>query len=837
MTRHHQQLLRLTQTALQLFVALGISFNLLAPVAYAANETSSIDFQRDVQPILARKCYSCHGPGHAESGLRLHNQEGAFAETDSGIKVILPGKANDSELLKRVTSSDADTRMPPSGKPLTEKEITTLRTWIDTGAKWDEHWAFAQRTTPEVPRVQNQAWVANPIDAFILSKLEARKLTPAAPATKTAWLRRATYDLLGLPPKQTEIDDFLADNSPQAYERVVDRLLASPHYGERWGRHWLDIVRFAETNSFERDGLKPNAWRYRDYVIRSLNEDKPYDQFVREQLHGDEMPEHTPDQLIATGYYRLGLWDDEPADRVQARYDELDDIVSNVSQVFLGLTVNCARCHDHKIDPITQKDYYAMMAAFHEITSYGSNGDQPGQSQFTVPDPDNAKNIASWEAELKDLREKIASYEEIARQRQPESEKSSDKELVGKKGKQLPAKEALALRELRSDAKDKRVRDRVAELLEKPDRERYLKHFKDHEDLERRGANIARALAVTTTKNPPKTHVFARGNPHVPGVEVEAAIPSLFGGKKLVFTAAKKPENTTGQRTALADWIVDPDNRLTARVIANRIWQHHFGRGIVRSPNNFGMLGTPPTHPELLDWLAGELINGGWRFKSLHRTIMLSNAYRMSSEANPAALASDPDNDLFWRFDLRRLSGEELRDTLYTITGEFNPEMYGPGIYPTISKEVLAGQSVPGKGWGKSSPQEQARRSIYIHVKRSLVTPLLSTFDFPETDASCEARFVTTQPGQMLSLMNGEFAHERAAKLAERVQKEAGDDRAKQLRSAIRITFQREATDAEQKRGLAFMQELHDKHGQSPSQALQLYCLSLFNRNELLYVD
>jgi mono/diheme cytochrome c family protein len=836
MTRHQEFLFRFLSQPLALACA-WLSLLAAAPIVSAA-QASTIDFQRDVQPILARKCYTCHGPGHAESGLKLHNREGAFAETDSGIKVILPGKAADSELLKRVTSTDADQRMPPTGKPLTDKEIKTLTMWINEGAKWEEHWAFSARNTPEVPKVQNAAWVANPIDAFILSKLEARKLTPAPAATKTAWLRRATYDLLGLPPKQAEIDDFLADISPQAYERVVDRLLASPHYGERWARHWLDVVRFAETNSFERDGLKPNAWRYRDYVIRSLNEDKPYDQFVREQLHGDEMPERTPDQLIATGYYRLGLWDDEPADRVQARYDELDDIVGNVSQVFLGLTVNCARCHDHKIDPITQKDYYSMMAVFHEVTSYGNSGDQPGNSQFTIPGPDNAQNIASWEAELKDLREKIASYEEIARQRLPESEKQpQEKEPEAKKGKQRPSKEEQALRDLRSDAKDKKVRDRVAGLLEKPDRERYLRHFKDYEELERRGANISRALAVTTIKNAPKTHVFMRGNPHSPGAEVQPAIPSLFGGKKLEFTSAKKPDKTSGNRTALADWIVDPNNRLTARVIANRIWQQHFGRGIVRSTNNFGMLGTPPTHPELLDWLASELINGGWKFKSLHRTIMLSNAYRMSSEANPAALASDPDNDLFWRFDLRRLSGEELRDTLYTLTGEFNPEMFGPGIYPTISKEVLAGQSQPGKGWGKSTPQEQGRRSIYIHVKRSLVTPLLSTFDFPETDASCEARFVTTQPGQMLSLMNGEFAHERAAKLAERVHKEAGDDPAKQMRTAVRITLLRDATDEELKRGTAFVQELQNKHGQTPEQAFRLYCLSLLNRNELLYVD
>ena len=522
---------------------------------------------------------------------------------------------------------------------------------------------------------------------------------------------------------------------------------------------------------------------------------------------------------------------------MQARYDELDDIVGNVSQVFLGLTVNCARCHDHKIDPITQKDYYSMLAVFHEVTTYGTRGNEAGNSQFVIPSPDNAKNIASWEEELKDLREKIASYEEIARQRLPESEKQAQEPEPEGKSKKRPSREEIALRELRSDAKDKRVRDRVAGLLERPDRERYLRHFKDHEELERRGADVGRALAVTTTSKPPKTHVLMRGNPHSPGDEVPPAIPSLFGGTKLEYTAAAKLEKTSGRRTALADWIVDPSNRLTSRVIANRLWQHHFGRGIVRSTNNFGMIGTPPTHPELLDWLAGELIRNGWKFKALHRTIMLSNTYRMSSKADPAALASDPDNDLFWRFDLRRLSGEELRDTLYTITGEFNDEMYGPGIYPTISKEVLAGQSVPGKGWGKSTPQEQARRSVYIHVKRSLVTPLLSTFDFPETDTSCEARFVTTQPGQMLSLMNGEFAHERAMKLAERVRKEAGEDQTKQLRAAIRFVLLRDATEEELKRGAAFLAELREKHSQTPEQALRLYCLSLLNRNELLYVD
>ncbi len=366
------------------------AFGFLACPATAAEPptapTPSVDFRQDVQPILAQRCFRCHGPNEAQGGLRLNSRDTALAELESGARAIVPNKPEESVLLGRVAATD-ELRMPPEGKPLTPEQISVLRGWIAQGAPWQNHWAFETVRRPPAPPVENEAWVRNPIDRFILSQLSEHGLKPATPAEKSSLLRRVYYDLTGLPPTPEETDAFLADTSVDAYERTVDRLLESPRYGERWARHWLDLVRFADTNSFERDGDKPNAWRYRDYVIRSFNDDKPYDQFIREQLAGDELQEVTTDTLTATGYYRLGLWDDEPADALQARYDELDDIVATTGQVFLGLTINCARCHDHKLDPIPQADYYRFVAFFNEIDRYGTRHDTQA-SQIDVSSPE-----------------------------------------------------------------------------------------------------------------------------------------------------------------------------------------------------------------------------------------------------------------------------------------------------------------------------------------------------------------------------------------------------------------------------------------------------------------
>ena len=782
-----------------------------------AAQQTAIDFGRAIQPVLAKRCFHCHGPDKAEAGLRLDQRESATGPLDSGEQAIVPGKPQQSELLRRVSADDESVRMPPEGKPLSKQEIAEIRQWIEQGAKWQEHWAFVppQKQTP--PKVKAAAWPRNPIDAFILARLEAKGLEPVPPADKPALLRRVYYDLTGLPPSPADVEGFLADSAPDAYEKVVDRLLASPRYGERWARHWLDVVRYAETNSFERDGVKANAWRYRDYVIESFNDDKPYDQFIREQLAGDELPEVTTDSIIATGYYRLGLWDDEPADPLQAIYDEFDDIVATTGQVFLGLTINCARCHDHKIDPIPQTDYYRLLAFFHDLRSYGTRADQRSWNQTDISSPELAARHQELDRKKKVVHDQMAAIEQIGivKMSAEDQRKSEGRE----RGKLLQEK----LQQHLDEAQWKQyteLKDEMASLndVRLPPRESAL--------------SVNHCLV-----EPPKTHVLLRGNAHVPGEEVQPGFPDIYAQADPVIPTPSPEAKSSGRRLVLANWIASPENMLTSRVMVNRIWQQHFGRGIVRSPNNFGQLGDLPTHPDLLDWLAAKFVEYGWRMKPLHRLIVTSSAYRMSSAANAEALAADPANDLFWRFDMRRLSAEEVRDSIHAVNGRLNLEMYGPGMYPEISQEVLAGQSRPGEGWGKSSPEEQARRSIYIHIKRSLITPILADFDFPETDGSCAARFATTQPAQALGMLNGSFLHKQAAEFAGRLRREAGADRTEQIKLALRLALCRQPEKQEIDEGLKLIESLTTKHQLDDEKALDYYCLMVLNLNEFIYLD
>jgi hypothetical protein len=946
---------------------------LLSPAAIA----EPVDFSREIQPLLAKRCFSCHGPDTHEGGLRLDQAAGATAALDSGGRAIVPGKTAESEILARITSSDPDTQMPPEGPRLTAAQVDAIKRWIDEGAEWKEHWAFRPLTRPAVPAAADAGGdAANPIDAFIRSGLAHRGLKAPESADKTALIRRATYGITGLPPTEQEVRDFLADDSADAWEKVVDRLLASPHYGEQWGRHWLDLVRYADTNSFERDGNKPHAWRYRDYVIRSLNDDKPYDQFVIEQLAGDELPDPTNDAFIATGYYRLGVWDDEPADREQFRYDWLDDIVATTGQVFLGLTVNCARCHDHKIDPIPQRDYYSMLSFFENITPMGYVGNQIERPLFRddaeqkayeekIADLNRRRNEAqqavseiektfrdSWESlnqadavggDLDDLEFRfyrdtwtalpvfdalkaedtgpvpsqlfdiavapslrpdffgyvftgflkvpmdgdytfsldsddgsrltidssvVAEYDGIHGEGKPKSATVRLKAgrlpirldyFQGQHGKGLTvawsgpgfvARTLSALQSRRKAAgKGSELKDAIRidgeRLLGADGKKDYDAKVKALEALKKEEVPVDKALVVTERgPEAPDTFVFYRGNPHAekkPENKVGPAFPSILKAKEPVIPTLAADAKTSGRRTALARWLVSSDNPLPARVMANRIWQHHFGRGIVRSTSNFGMMGDPPTHPELLDWLATELIAGNWRLKSLHKLILMSQAYRSTSAGDAEAFARDPLNDSFWRFDMRRLSAEELRDSIHVASGAFSPKMFGPGVYPTIPKEVMAGQSRPGAGWGDSSPEEQSRRSVYAFVKRSLITPILADFDLADTDTSCPVRFTTTQPTQALGMMNGEFLHRQARVFAERVRREAGGpdaaDVPAQVRRALEIALVRSVTDAEVERGVTLVDRLDDADGVSPSRAMELFCLMVLNLNEFAYLD
>lgn len=768
-----------------------------------------VEFARDIQPVLARRCYACHGPDTHEAGLRLDDRATATAALESGAHAIVPGDTAASEMLARISSTDPDTRMPPEGARLSAAEIAAFEKWIAAGANWQSHWAFRSPERPPVPAMPaGAAAPANPIDAFINAGLAARGLPVPAPADKATLLRRATYGVTGLPPSEKEMAEFLADDSPSAWEKVVDRLLASPHYGEQWARHWLDLVRYADTNSFERDGVKPHSWRYRDYVIRAFNEDKPYDRFVLEQLAGDELADPTADALVATGYYRLGLWDDEPADKLQARYDWLDDLVSTTGQAFLGLTINCARCHDHKIDPITTRDYYGMLATFHNVTPMGERQMNPAFIERLLPPGEATVSEAKHREQEVERRlgEAKSNIDAINKRLQEHGEQALD---------DLTRKDLASWKEI------------VAAL-----------------EAEKARNVPTKGLVVSEHgREAPETFILYRGNPHAekkPENKVEPSFPQVLSPPEPQIEPPADGRST-GRRTALAKWIASPGNPLTARVFVNRVWQHHFGRGIVRSPNNFGLMGDPPTHVELLDWLATEFVAGGWRTKALHKLILMSRAYRASARAVPDALAKDPLNDGFWRFDMRRLTAEEIRDSIHVASGAFNPKMFGPGVYPAMPQAVLATQSRPGDGWGNSPPEEQARRSVYVHVKRSLLTPLLADFDLADPDTSCPVRFVTTQPTQALGMMNGDFLHAQARVFAERVRREAGgtnaDQTAAMVRRAIEVALVRPADEAEVRRGVALVETLESKDGVGPARALELYCLMILNLNEFAYLD
>ncbi|MEC7678421.1 MAG: PSD1 and planctomycete cytochrome C domain-containing protein [Planctomycetota bacterium] len=783
----------------------------------ASNEV--VDFVQDVKPILAKHCYACHGPDESEGGLNLSTKSTAFAETDSGSHAIVPSDPAASEMLVRVTSNDEFDQMPPEGERLTPSQVEVLRQWIQQGATWDEHWAFKPMQVIPVPEVNDQEWAKHPIDAFIYSSLDSAGLRPNPPAKRQDLLRRAFYDLTGLPPSAQLIKEFSEDPSSESFAKHVEGLLASPHYGERWGRHWLDLVRYAETNSYERDGPKPNAWKYRDYVIRSFNEDKPYDRFVAEQLAGDELDQVTKETLTATGYYRLGIWDDEPADPKLAIYDELDDILTTTSQVMLGLTINCARCHDHKIDPIPQKDYYSLLSMFADVTSWGSRGDQRSNNQIDVSSDELNERYRSNDEAKRKIDSEIREMEQagIATMSAPDQRategprKQREDVLKAKLKDHLSEEQWTAYQGLKSE--QKRIEQEARSL---PPREM--------------------VMGLARTQEPKQMFVLQRGSPHVPGEPVDPDFPEIFNSESLELTSLKPSEKSSGRRRALAEWITSKNNLLAARVAVNRIWQFHFGRGIVRSANNFGQLGTPPTHPELLDWLALRFIETGWSFKEMHRFIMSSRTYQMSSSIQEAAAAVDPNNDLFWKFDSRRLSAEEIRDSILLTNGSLNSNPYGPSFYPQLSREVLAGQSRPGSGWGQSNEADQNRRSVYIHVKRSLLTPLLTAFDFPDPDLTCEDRFITLQPAQSLALLNSEFVHQQAARLAKSIEPQAIEDE-EVVKKVILAVLSRKASEEEIENGTALIARLQSDFSVNRDRAVELYCLSILNWNEFLFLD
>ena len=966
------------------------------------------------------------------------------------------------------------------------------------------YWAYQPVTIPDIPSIKNQEWAKNPIDTFILNQLEKNGLFPAILATKQALIRRVYYDLIGLPPSSEEVASFVNDLDPMAYSKLLDRLLASEQYGIKWGRHWLDLVRYAETNGYERDGNKAYAWRYRDYVIDAFNKDKPYDQFIREQLAGDLLDEVTPETIIATGFYRLGIWDDEPADRQLARYDYLDDIVSTTGQVMLGISMGCVRCHDHKADPISIKDYYSFLAFFHDITPHSNTPlvdiGTPAQKQEHQIKIDHKKlaeeklqdQIFKLEEELKatlleptnqtpdhsdtDLVDLIYRFyrdtwdqlpddfdqlrEETEGQivsnwftLRPASRNKSIglvfegklrvpadddytfhinsiggsrlwingqkvTELVKAKGGYHQGTVALmaGYRPIRleyfnqnadfpslqvhwslsgergqrrqlSDAttilSDSRSTGQTWSYTFDPPIEDWMKlDFDDSEwetgiggfgthgtpgavvrtvwstpqiwlrkmfeldhiptrvglnihhdedvqvfingtrvtnrrgyltgyrtvDLKKTALKIGQnVVAVNCTQtgggqyidvgiveNPLVTdidellkqhadqiqaspdlqaqtdlyrqlkkerddsrkggipyshmalaiedvgssqaHILKRGNPRLQGDPVEPDFPEALRHSAPYGPPLEKGQNKI-KRRIVAEWIASPENPMTARVMVNRIWQHHFGRGIVRSSNDFGKFGTQATHSKLLDWLAHEFVSNQWRIKSLHKTIMMSNTYQMSAQANEEALVVDPLNDLFWRFDIRRLTAEEIRDSVLSVSGNLNEKLGGPSVFPELPEEVLSTSSQPTRVWGKSPPEEANRRSVYVKVKRSLLVPILNQFDMANTDSTCAVRFMTMVPTQSLTMLNGKFINQQAVAFAERIRQQGGSDLTDQIQFGLRLVLSRQPSIEEIAWATEFVETLTKKEQIDKKVALDRFALLALNLNEFIFLD
>ena len=671
----------------------------LAFVAYSNGE-SVHDFNRDIAPLIAKRCLECHNERDIKGDVNLTTETG-----------FTKGTKNGRLALELVSKGE----MPPKLKGLSQKlpdnEIRLLTAWVEAGAAWPsgrvldlyeatsdvragrDWWSLQPINRPAVPRLAK-----HPIDAFVRAKLKERSLTPAKRADRRMLARRAYFDMTGLPPSPGEMEQFLADNAPGAWPRLIDRLLASPRYGERWARHWLDLVRFAETDGYERDKLKPNIWRYRDWVINALNDDMPYPRFVAEQLAGDEIGNRTEQSVIATGLIRAGTWNDEPNDPADYLYTRLEDMVHTTTSAFLGLTVKCARCHDHKFDPILQSDYYRIASFF-------------------------------WAGP------------------------------IGQANQGGPTKEQL-------------------------------------------GFDVYGWTDLSATPKP--IRLLQQGERHKPGAEIAPGFLSAVAALDKPLTAPPSDSKTTHRRLQFARWITDAKNPLTARVLVNRVWQHHFGQGLVRTPNNFGFKSDPPTHPQLLDWLAAEFMQPtvddgpAWTIKRLHKLIMISETYQQASvHANEAEYAEiDFTNRNWWKFPRRRLDSESLRDAMLQVSGQLNLKMGGPSFYPRMTREALEGLSRKSGDWQESGANDRARRSVYMMTKRSRLLPLMTTFDFRDSTVSCGQRDVTTVAPQALALLNNQFVHAQSEALAKRLAKWTSDP-AEQVRLAWNLAFNRFPSQSE----------------------------------------
>ncbi len=913
-----------------------------------ADDADAVHFRDKVQPLLTGKCLACHDGYKKKGGLDLSRLASAIKGGDSGPS-LKPGNSADSLLYKRIAAGEM-----PEGNPLAPEQVAAFKRWIDAGAKYDREpllpsgragpdwWSLQKIGRPEPPRIKNDRWVRTPIDRFVLARLEEKGLEPAPEADRRTLLRRVTFDLTGLPPTPAEVEAFTKDTSAAAYEKVVDRLLASPRYGERWGRHWLDVVRFAESYGYETNSLRFNAWPYRDYVIRAFNDDIPYPQFVFEQLAADTGKAPDPVTQAAAGFLVGGAHDivgnATPEGSAQQRMDDLDDMITATASTFLGMTVNCARCHDHKFDPIPQKDYYRFQAIF-----AGVRYPDPGQ------DREFPKAVTpAQQREADAVREELVKVERQRDDFEPEYKAGTENRRPAvnprRNVERFAATEAKVVRftvaatnnkiepcideleiyavgdvahnvalasagakatassvypnsplhqlahvndgqygngrswissepgrgwvqiELSAAVQIDRVvwgRDREGKFADRlpveyrievegepgqwravassSDRQPYQAGAKaekrawlsdeklgEYNEVASRRDRLEKQLAALTQPlrvylpafiQPGPTHLLKRGDPMNKGAEVTPGALSVL--KPELDVAADAPDKE--RRLALARWITHPDNPLAARVMVNRVWNYHFGQGIVATPSDFGFNGGRPSHPELLDWLASAYKDNGWHLKPLHRLIVLSAAYRQGGRIDPKAQATDKENTLLWRKVPRRLEAEAVRDSLLAVSGKLDLNMGGPGyeIWEKNTNYVTVFKPKAELG------RDEFRRMVYQFKPRSQQDPVFGTFDCPDAALARPRRTTSITVLQALNLFNSRFTLAQADFFAERLRHEAGDDQSAQVKWAFLLAFGRAPTDKERDGGVALVRD----HG------LAALCRALFNANEFLYVD
>jgi hypothetical protein len=765
--------------------------------------SAKVDFQKDVRPILAEHCIGCHGPHEPQAGVSFTSRESLLKHADSGKPVLHEHALEDSELLKRIASADLSQRMPPEDKkPLSHQEIETLRAWVLQGARWDTHWSFRPIVAPNVPIENDSTGHVHPIDLFVIQGLLQTNWTLSHEASRPVLLKRLSYDLIGLPPSLDEIDEFVNDESPFAYERLVDRLLESPHFGERWGRHWLDLAHFADSDGYEKDRERPDAFRYRDWVIQSLNQDMPFDQFTIEQLAGDLLPNATSQSRLATAFLRQTLTNEEGGvDQEEYRVAACFDRTETVGTVWLGLTIGCVRCHGHKYDPLPHDDYYKLFAFF-------NNSDESNEalavqaSQLDEYEEQARPLLARKTAREKALRSAATRWETETRQRllkiseakSNEQKKQNRNEIVGESNianflEMYPEKRV-------ADAKQKLFEYYLTKVAADSE---WLQLRDDLESLQKRfGVQMKKLRTISDALERRETFVFDRGEFLSPTKRVEADTPEVL--------PKMNGSDSVRNRYDLACWLVSHENPLTARVTVNQIWSHLFGKGLVRTIDDLGVRGEPPTHPELFDYLASRFQGDlGWSRKALIRLIVTSATYKQRSHHRPDYEQLDPENRRLFRQNRFRVEAETIRDLTLAVSGLLSKKIGGPSVFPPMPEELAKLSYANSFSWKTSEGDDRYRRGMYTFFKRTIPHPALMTFDAPDANVACVARNVSNTPLQSLTLLNNESHAEAAQSFARRILNESltekngeySSEQANRLAIAMRWCTVRQPTTGE----------------------------------------